>query len=277
MLALLFPGQGSHTPDDASDVSHLAPELLARCVELLGVDPFPRIEESTRFAQPTIFITSVARARATDLPREAGAFAGHSVGEFAALVTAGALDVDDGLRLVIERGRLMAECRPGAMVAVRGDVDTATDLAAAHGWVVANDNAPGQVVLAGDIDRVQNLIDDADTRGVRSIRLNVAGAFHSPLMAPAAASFGDALRDVAFRTPTANVWCCATAQPFDDPRRQLAEALTAPVRWREVLLSLDAAGADVFADVGPGRVLEGLTRRTLPAAGRITPDPRDHG
>jgi acyl transferase domain-containing protein len=269
VLVLLFPGQGSHTDGDRAEVEALAPEQLARCIQLLGEDPFPRVPESTRFAQPALLVTSIARARAMDLPAAPGAFAGHSLGELGALVAAGALSSDDGLRLVIARGNLMAQAKAGAMVAVRADAERAAPLAAAHGWVVANDNAPGQTVLSGAAASRDALVADAESQGIRALPLPVTGAFHSPLMAGAAKAFAAALERVTFNEPIAPVWCGATAAPFVDPRRQLAEALTLPVRWREVLLTLDAAGATTFADVGPGQVIDGLTRRTLPRATRL--------
>jgi malonyl CoA-acyl carrier protein transacylase len=269
VLVLLFPGQGSHTDGDRAEVQALAPERLARCIELVGEDPFERVTESTAFAQPALFLTSVTRAATLDLPEAPSAFAGHSLGEFGALVAAGALSFDDGLRLVIERGRLMAQAKAGGMVAVRADAERVAAMAMSHGWVVANDNAPGQTVLSGPVGSRDALIADSEGRGIRALALPVTGAFHSPLMADAAAAFARTLASVDFHEPIAPVYCGATAAPFTDPRRQLAEALTAPVRWRELLLTLDAAGATAFADAGPGRVIDGLTRRTLPQATRV--------
>lgn len=268
VLALLFPGQGSQTPGDRAEVARLAPDLLWQCIEQLGEDPFERVGESTRFAQPALFITSIARFRAARLGQSPAAFAGHSLGELSALVAAGALSMEDGLSLVIERGRLMAEAPAGAMVAVRGDAETARPIAESHGWVVANDNAPGQVVLSGDASCTDALIADAAASGLRCLALPVTGAFHSPLMALPAMEFVEALAAVDFQRPTAPVYCCATAAPFTDPRAQLAGALTAPVRWREVLLALRDRGIDTCVDVGPGQVIDGLVRRALPDVDR---------
>jgi [acyl-carrier-protein] S-malonyltransferase len=261
----MFPGQGSQTPADRDIVARQAPDLLALCVDLLGCDPFARADESTRFAQPAVFCASVALWRAAEVdPDEVVAFAGHSLGEIAALVAAGALAESDALRLVVLRGSLMAAAAGrGGMLALRAGAVLAQEVAQVSGAVLANDNAPGQVVLAGDRQALVRAAVAAEARGVRARLLPVTGAFHSPAMAPAAAPFARALRDVEVHEPSAPVLCCATAEPFTDPRAQLAAALTAPVRWREVVLALRDAGARRFCDVGPGRVLDGLVRRTL--------------
>lgn len=274
MLVLLFPGQGSHTARDADVARSYAPDLVDLAEELIGEDPFDRIADSTRFAQPALFITSVARRRAVTLKAPAAAFAGHSLGEFAALVVAGALSPEEGLELVVERGRLMSEATAGAMVALRGDASHAAEIAGTRAdWVVANDNAPGQVVISGPESTVDEILAAASDRAVPGMRLPVTGAFHSPLMAPAAAAFAERLAGVDFTLPSAPVYCCATAEPFVDPRRQLAEALTSPVRWRELLLAVEAAGATHLMDVGPGKVIDGLSRRTLPGLTRLQVEP----
>lgn len=271
MLAILFPGQGSQTPDDAAVVDRYTPDLLERAVARLGDDPFPRVEQSTAWAQTAIHLASAAhwrRLRGT-LGAAPGAFAGHSLGEISALAAAGALTEEDALDLVIARGRAMAEAQAGAMIAVRADAPAAQPIAEAHGWVLANDNAPGQVVLSGPADRADDLHAALRAAGLRAMRLPVTGAFHSPLMADAATAFAEALARTPFARPTAPVWCCATATPFDDPRFELATAITAPVRWRELLHALSASGATRYLDVGPGAVLDGLVRRTLPEAERL--------
>jgi malonyl CoA-acyl carrier protein transacylase len=243
--------------------------LLEWCIDLVGEDPFPRARESTRFAQPAIFLASLARwqaLRPTIEDDEVVAFAGHSLGEITALTAAGALRPEDGLRLVVERGRLMSEAPRGGMVVVRADADVAAQLAAATGTTVANDNGPGQVVLSGTERAIAGVLPVAQERGIRARRLDVAGAFHSPLMRDAARGLRLVLDDIAVQAPTAPVMCCATARPFHDVRAQLALAVTSPVRWRECLDVLDARGAGRFLDVGPGDVLSGLVRRSLPHA-----------
>lgn len=265
MLALLFPGQGSHTPGDRDDVARHAPDVLELLLDTIGEDPFPLVAESTAYAQPAIFAASLARLRASGLRIEDAVYvAGHSLGELTALTAAGALTPRDGLRLVVERGRLMAAAAAGGMVAVKSGVDEARQLAEGHGLVVANDNAPGQVVLSGTADQADQAVAAAKGTGLRATRLGVTGGFHSPLMAEARVAFAQALAAVPFEEPAVPVMCCATVEPFSDPRTQLAEALTAPVRWREVVLALQDRGVTTFSDVGPGTVLDGLVRRIAP-------------
>jgi [acyl-carrier-protein] S-malonyltransferase len=265
-LALLFPGQGSQTPDMRDLVADRCPDLLERCLELVGEDPFARVEESTRFQQPAIFCASVAGWTALPDDVEPGAAAGHSLGELAALAAAGVLTVDDALELVVLRGRLMADADDrGSMLALVGaDAQEAAQLAKAAGLIVANDNAPGQVVLAGDRDRFDRAEELAGEIGKRAIRLPVAGAFHSPSMAPAVAPFRAALDEVELGEPRFTVFSCASARPFTDVRDELARALIRPVRWRETFAALHDAGAERFVEVGPGKVLARLGKRIVP-------------
>jgi [acyl-carrier-protein] S-malonyltransferase len=265
-VALLFPGQGSQTPDMRDLVAQRCPDLLERCLELVGEDPFARVEESTRFQQPAIFLASIAgwRGLADDV---APAFAaGHSLGELGALTAAGVLAVEDALELVVLRGRLMAEADDrGSMVALVGADDAAArEIAEAAGVTVANDNAPGQIVLAGDRDRLDEAERVAGERGTRALRLPVAGAFHSPSMAAAVAPFREALEDIAVGEPRFTVYSCASARPFADVREELAQALIRPVRWRETFGALHDAGARRFIEVGPGKVLARLGKRIVP-------------
>lgn len=263
--AVLFPGQGSQTPAMRDAVPG---DLLARAAELVGEDPFPRAGESTRFAQPAIFCASVAGWRAVRAERGApAAAAGHSLGELAALVAADAVGVDDALRLVVLRGALMAEAGGGTMLALLGaSEDRAAELAAAHGVFVANLNAPGQVVLSGAERALDAVAAAARAEGLKALPLGVAGAFHSPAMEPAVEPFARALRATAWREPAFPVISCASAEPMIDPARELAAALTAPVRWVDTMRALAALGADDFVDAGPGRVLAKLVRRNLPEA-----------
>lgn len=264
--AILFPGQGSHDADGRDHVERHAPSLLKLCVDLVGEDPFPRAGDSTRYAQPAIFLASVARWRALEDRPSPLAFAGHSLGEITALTAAGALDERDALRLVIERGRLMSEAQAGGMVVLKAGAEEAAEIARLTGTVVANDNAPNQVVLSGSEMACAVVRPTAKARGIKARRLDVAGAFHSPLMRAAARGLRAVIADIEVRAPTAPVLCCATARPFHDVRTQLPLAITSPVRWREVLQTLDARGAGRFLDVGPGDVMSGLVRRSLPGA-----------
>ena len=153
------------------------------------------------------------------------------------------------------------------MIAVLGAdaAERAPEIAEAHGLTVANDNSPKQVVLSGARSRLPDALAHAKDLGLRAMELDVTGAFHSPMMAAAVPEFERALADVTFREPAeqTTVISAVTAQPFTDPRRELADALTMPVRWRETMLALHELGAERFVDVGPGRVLTGLAKRTL--------------
>jgi malonyl CoA-acyl carrier protein transacylase len=266
--AILFPGQGSHTPEMRDVVAEQRPDLLELVADAVGEDPFPRAGEGTNFAQPAIFCASLAGWCA--LGRPLGDFmAGHSLGELAALVAAGALQERSGLELVALRGRLMhesgARAGDGGMVAVlgAGAAERAPELARAHDLVVANDNSPQQVVLSGARERLPEAVQAAKELGLRAMELDVAGAFHSPMMASAVPEFEAALERTEFESPRVPVISAVTVQPFTDPRRELTDALTMPVRWREVLLALHERGAVRFVEVGPGRVLTGLAKRTL--------------
>ncbi|HEV2768584.1 MAG TPA: ACP S-malonyltransferase [Solirubrobacteraceae bacterium] len=269
--AVLFPGQGSHEEGMRDTVAAHAPDLLERCLELVGEDPFPRAADSTRFAQPAIFCASVARWRAASLSDPPVAVAGHSLGEFSALVAAGALDASEGLELVVERGRLMAEAGEhaggGAMLAVLGGDDEAVHaLAAKYDVTVANENAPGQLVLSGPTEALDAVTEEAQADGMRAMELGVAGAFHSPIVAPAEPAFREALEKATFREPQIQVISGMTAEPMTDPVDDLAGALTRPVRWKDTMQALDALGAKRFLDAGPGQVLAKLVRRNLPDA-----------
>lgn len=269
VIAGLFPGQGSQTGDLRAQVAHDAPELLDLCVELVGEDPFAHVAQSTRFAQPAIFCASVARWMRVRANVRPAALAGHSLGELSALVAAEALDPADGLALAVRRGELMAAAGDGeeGMLAVLGaEQHLPARLAEDHGVVVANDNAPGQVVLAGRLERLRAASGAAREQGARAIMLDVAGAFHSPAMAGAVEPFRAALEQVHLREPAMPVICGWSARPFDDIRAELAAAIVQPVRWRAAMLALAELGADVFFDFGPGAVLARLVRRNLPDA-----------
>ncbi|MGH2914592.1 MAG: ACP S-malonyltransferase [Solirubrobacteraceae bacterium] len=266
--AILFPGQGSQTPQMRELVAEVRPDLLELAVAAVGQDPFPRADEGTNFAQPAIFCASLAGFEALGRPA-AELMAGHSLGELGALVAAGSLNEREGLELVALRGRLMDEAGrvagDGGMIAVlgAGASERADEIAQAHELTVANDNSPQQVVLSGSRAGLPAAIEHASELGLRAMALDVTGAFHSPMMASAVPEFERALAATTFSTPRCTVVSAVTAQPFMDPRAELAAALTRPVRWRETLLCLHELGAERFVDVGPGRVLTGLAKRTL--------------
>jgi [acyl-carrier-protein] S-malonyltransferase len=268
VTAILFPGQGSQTSDMRETVSEVRPDLLSLAEKIVGEDPFARAEEGTRFAQPAIFCASLAGWETLGRP-EGDMMAGHSLGELAALVAAGCLNDRDGLELVSLRGRLMQEsgerAGDGSMIALMGAgaAEHGAELADAHGLALANDNSPQQIVLSGDRRAFADVSAAAKELGLRPMELPVAGAFHSPMMAEAVPEFEAALAKVEISAPRVTVLSAVTAAPFEDVRAQLAQALTMPVRWREVLLAMRDRGAERFVEVGPGRVLTGLVKRTL--------------
>ena len=262
MTAVLFPGQGSQTKDMRADVQRLRPDLLEMAEGELGLDPFERVDEGTRYTQPAIYCASIAGWSVVDRG-EVTCMAGHSLGEFAALVAAGAMSERDGLRLVALRGRLMSEPRGGGMMAISTSFDEVTPFAERFGLTVANDNSPQQVILSGDGAAIDAAVQAAKDEGLRATRLRVSGAFHTDEMAPAAPELRAALDEVELFEPSVPVLSCTTAEPFEDFRHQLVDGLTTPVRWRETALALRERGETRFLEVGPGRVLTGLVRRTL--------------
>jgi [acyl-carrier-protein] S-malonyltransferase len=266
--ALLFPGQGSQTADMQETVERHRPDLLELAFEEVGSDVFERASDGTRWAQPAIYCAALAGSE--ELGVEADVMAGHSLGEITALVAAGAIGAGDGLRLVAARGRLMQEAAEetgdGGMTAVRarGDNrDAITEVAAEAGVSIANDNAPDQLVLSGAVSALDTAEALLKERGVRGKRLPVAGAFHSPLMEPAVEPFRAAVESIELREPGVPVYSCVTAEPFDDIRERLVEAITHRVRWLEVMRALEARGVTEFAETGPGGVLTNLVKKSL--------------
>jgi [acyl-carrier-protein] S-malonyltransferase len=243
--------------------------LSALCFE----GPAERLQE-TQAAQPAIFVTSLACLEAArelgGLPAERPAFvAGHSLGEYSAIVAAGALEFEDALRLVQERGRLMheaAQSSPGAMAAIIGlDEDAVRSVCQQAGAEVCNLNAPGQVVIGGTTAAIDGALALALERGAqRGVRLNVSGAFHTSLMAPAAESMARALQDAPVAAPEVPVVANSTARALrtaDDVRRELGEQIVRPVYWQRSVEYMRDQGVAAFIEFGPGRVLSGLIRR----------------
>ncbi|MCA1682505.1 MAG: ACP S-malonyltransferase [Actinobacteria bacterium] len=268
--ALLFPGQGSHS--QGMEAPYRDHPLLQRGIELLGFDPFSSLDAGTRSHQPALFLCSMAQwtsdRREDDEPPLAAA--GHSLGEYAALTAAGAIEFDEAVRLVDARSDAMAKAadmQSGGMVAILGgDRDDVLELGAALGLSLANDNAPGQIVLSGAMDAVDTAAERAEQIGARGRKLAVGGAFHSPLMAPAAEALAEALDGTDLAEPAFPVLSNGSARPFTDIRAELAQNLLKPVRFRETLVVLQDMGAEEFIEVGPGNVLKGLVKRTLRAA-----------
>jgi [acyl-carrier-protein] S-malonyltransferase len=285
-IAVLFPGQGTQVPgmgdvwrkSPAWDIVSRAEAALGEPLSALLLDASADELHRTREAQLAVLLTSLM---AWEAVREAlheapVAFAGHSLGQVTALIASGAVSLEDGVRLAAERAdctQAAADARPGRMAALIGaDVDQAEAAAAGATtagrtcWV-ANDNAPGQVVIGGTPTGVESAAARARQLGVKRVMpLKVGAAFHTPLMAPAAAHLLGRLADTPFAAPLAPVVTNADAAPHDGadgwPER-LSRHLVSPVRWRESLETLAALGARTFLEVGPGAVLSGLARRTL--------------
>ncbi|MCU1492533.1 MAG: fabD, partial [Acidimicrobiaceae bacterium] len=284
VLAFTFPGQGSQRPGmGAAWVDHPSWELVDHASEVVDRDVAALLLDAdqetltlTANAQLATFVLSLVVLDAAErVGIEPAAAAGHSLGEYTALVATGALHYEDGLRLVAERGAAMqdaAEQSQGTMMAVLGladeDVEAACLRAEADVWV-ANFNAPGQVVIAGAPDALQAAGAIAKTLGAKRVMaIPVGGAFHTPYMAPARERLRKALSAATFREPdpvvVANVDARSHAAPADWPGL-LSAQLCNPVRWRQSLETLYDSGARTFVELGPGGVLSGLAKRSLPA------------
>jgi [acyl-carrier-protein] S-malonyltransferase len=267
-LGVLFPGQGSQTANMRREVERWRPDLVLLATAAVGADPFERIDEGTRYAQPAIFCAALAGWRRLRDVMQPDVMAGHSLGEIAALVAAGSMSAEDGLHLVAARGRLMEEAADslggGGMLAVRTtDRAELGALAADIGLSIANDNSPEQVVLSGPDDSIDLVERVFRARGVKSRRLAIRGAFHTPAMEGALPHFRELLAGIEIREPAMPVFSCVTAREFTDVREQLAQALVKPVRWLDVMRAMRARGVTRFIETGPGRVLSGLVRRTI--------------
>lgn len=282
MKAYIFPGQGSQFPGMAKelyDTDSRAREMFDRADEILGFKitdiMFNGTAEElkqTKVTQPAIFLHSVILAKCSP-DFNPDMVAGHSLGEFSALTAAGALDFEDGLRLVSIRARAMqkaCDANPGTMAAVLGlQTERIEEICAETDGVVipANYNCEGQVVISGSCDAVAAASEKMKAAGAkRALLLPVGGAFHSPLMQPAADELAEGIASVEFRQPVCPVYQNVTALPTTDPeeiRRNLLAQLTAPVRWTQTVLNMAADGADTFIETGPGKVLQGLVSKIL--------------
>lgn len=283
MIAFVFPGQGSQKPGMGRElVDRFLPaaEVFELCSSATGLDLhricFELDEETlrqTQNAQIALYACGVAAFRALGAPR-AAAFAGHSVGEYAALAAAGVFSVEDGARLVKRRGELMASSgseRPGTMAAVLGlerpDLEAVCREASTTDSVVviANDNCPGQLVISGDVEAVGRASALASEKGAkRVIPINVSGAFHSPLMERPARQMGDSLAQAVYKAPSAPVYANVTAAAVSTGEpwaRLLEDQLRNPVRWTESVVAMRAAGITTFVECGSGEVLCALIRR----------------
>jgi len=282
MKAYVFPGQGAQFSGMGKNLyeeSPLAHDLFEKANEILGF----RITDimfsgsaedlrQTKVTQPAIFLHSVLLAKTMGSEFQPEMVAGHSLGEFSALVAAGALSFEDGLKLVYQRALAMqkaCEAQPSTMAAILGLPDETVESACASITeeivVPANYNCPGQVVISGSnegIDKACAKLTEAGAK--RALKLSVGGAFHSPLMEPARLELAAAIEKTPFAKPVCPVYQNVNAKPQTDPdviKANLVSQLTSPVRWTQSVLAMIADGADSFTELGPGAVLQGLIKK----------------
>jgi [acyl-carrier-protein] S-malonyltransferase len=282
MKAFVFPGQGAQFVGMGKDLyenNPVAKEMFDKANEILGFNITDLMFNGTdgdlrqtKVTQPAIFLHSVILAKTMGDDFNPDMVAGHSLGEFSALVAAGALSFEDGLRLVSARAQAMqkaCEKTPSTMAAVLALPDAKVEELCAsvtEGVVVpANYNCPGQIVISGSIEGVDAACAKMLEAGAkRALKLKVGGAFHSPLMEPARAELADAIAHTDFHAPKCPVYQNVNAEPQTDPetiKKNLIAQLTAPVRWTQTIQNMIAAGADTFVEVGPGAVLQGLVKK----------------
>ncbi|MBP7166891.1 MAG: ACP S-malonyltransferase [Bacteroidia bacterium] len=281
MKAYIFPGQGSQFPGmgkDLYETSALAKAMFEQANDIMGFRisdlMFNGTEEDlrqTKVTQPAIFIHSVIAARVMGDQFQPDMVAGHSLGEFSALVANGTLSFEDGLKLVMERAYAMqdaCEAVPGTMAAILALADEKVEEVCEQtpGVVVAaNYNCPGQLVISGEVEAVKAACENMTKAGAkRALLLNVGGAFHSPLMEPARERLAKAIEATTFNTPSCPIYQNATATPqqnVEEIRKNLIAQLTAPVRWTQSVEHMVADGANTFTEVGPGKVLQGLVKK----------------
>ena len=286
-LAFLFPGQGAQTVGMGRALCTSVPAaqaLFAEAAQVLGYDlaevcangPAEKLN-STVISQPAIFVASLAaleslRAATPDVIEQCRAAAGLSLGEYTALVFAGALSFRDGLRVVKQRGEAMqaaADATPSGMLSVLGlEEPKVEELCAAarqnETLEVANILCPGNIAVSGSKTACENAVRVAEQMGARTIPLAVAGAFHTSLMKPADQALAAVLSEVTIQAPRVPVWSNVDAQPHTDPaeiRQLLIRQVLQPVLWEQTMRNLLAAGFDRFYEIGPGRVLAGLLKR----------------
>jgi [acyl-carrier-protein] S-malonyltransferase len=282
MKAYVFPGQGAQFTGMGKDLyeqSPLAHDLFEKANDILGF----RITDimftgsaddlrQTKVTQPAIFLHSVLLAKTLGADFKPEMVAGHSLGEFSALVAAGALSFEDGLKLVYQRALAMqkaCEARPSTMAAVLGLPDEKIEEICAEITdevvVPANYNCPGQVVISGSNEGIDLACEKLTAAGAkRALKLSVGGAFHSPLMEPARLELAAAIQQTPFVAPVCPIYQNVNAKPQTDPeiiKANLVDQLTSPVRWTQSVLAMVADGADHFTELGPGAVLQGLIKK----------------
>lgn len=285
MKAYVFPGQGAQFVGMGKDLyeqSALAKEYFEKANEILGYritdlmfDGTPEDLKQTKVTQPAVFLHSVISALVLGEDFKPDMVAGHSLGEFSALVAAGALTFEDGLKLVYARAMSMqkaCESEPSTMAAVLGlkdeDVEEVCESIKDAIVVPANYNCPGQLVISGSIEGVDKACELLKEKGAkRALKLPVGGAFHSPLMQPASEELQAAINTTNFKTPVCPVYQNVNAYPQtnpDDIKQNLIAQLTAPVRWTQTVKNMITDGAVEFIELGPGDVLKGLVKKINP-------------
>lgn len=284
MKAYVFPGQGSQFSGMGKDLyesSSLAKQLFESANDILGFRitdiMFEGSDEElkqTRVTQPAVFLHSVISALCAEDAPMPDMVAGHSLGEFSALVACGALAFEDGVRLVSARAMAMqkaCELEPSTMAAVIGMEDATIETICAevnsegNTVVAANYNCPGQVVISGSLEGIRIACERLSAAGARrALQLSVGGAFHSPLMEPARVELEAAIQATPFQTPRCPIYQNVDALPHTDPaeiKANLVAQLTSPVRWTQSVLNMVADGAEEFTEWGPGTVLTGLIKK----------------
>lgn len=281
MKAYVFPGQGAQfvgMGKDLYDNSEVAKELFDKANTILGFNitdiMFAGTDEDlkqTKVTQPAIFLHSVILAKVLGDSFKPEMVAGHSLGEFSALVAAGALSFTDGLILVSKRAMAMqkaCEKEPSTMAAILGLDDNVVEKACAEIAeivVPANYNCPGQLVISGSMAGIDKAIETLTALGAkRALKLAVGGAFHSPLMEPARVELEQAINNTVFNKPVCPIYQNVDAKPVTDPdqiKNNLVAQLTAPVRWTQTMQNMIADKASSFTEVGPGTVLQGLVKK----------------
>ncbi|WP_397364809.1 ACP S-malonyltransferase [Olleya sp. R77988] len=281
MKAYIFPGQGAKFSGMGLDLYENSPEaqhLFEDANEILGFNITDIMFEGTaeqlketKVTQPAIFLHSVILAKTLGDSFKPEMVAGHSLGEFSALVTAGALSFEDGLKLVSQRAQAMqkaCELQPSTMAAVLGLEDQVVEdiCNKIEGVVVAaNYNCPGQLVISGEVDAIERACEAMKDAGARrALILPVGGAFHSPMMEPAREELAAAIENTTFSKPNCPIYQNVTATAItdeDEIKANLISQLTAPVRWTQSVQQMIKDGATLFTEVGPGKVLQGLVRK----------------